>query len=241
MGRTKRGRPKKPGPRHPGGQLKQQDAGIPGASLQRLRALGTNPLIATQVGRLLYLGELTETEAAAAYRIGEIYGRYEQSIGRRRSVASPSYEAGRGRDIGLTESDSAAARAESAARAFGALQADLALCPRGVRPAIEELCVEDRACPPGWLPVVKIALGILAVELGITRRRMKPSPPSAAKMKHSSGQEEIFSSIAANLADMDGAKSSALYEHFKNLYEEEKFQQGRQERERFRKGKRSAQ
>jgi hypothetical protein len=56
--------------------------------------------------------------------------------------------------------------AKAAALAFDTLQAEIKLCPRGVRPALEELCVEDRACPPGWLPAVKIALRILAVTLG---------------------------------------------------------------------------
>jgi hypothetical protein len=168
---TRRGRPKKPGPRHPGGQLKRETAGITATALQRLRALGSNPLLETQAGRLLFLEELTLDQAQTAWRIAEIYGRYDRAMGRRRSSASPSYEAGRGRDSGLAESDDQRARVKSTVRAFGALQAELRLCPRGVRPALEELCVEDRACPPGWLPAVRIALDMLAVALGIRGRR----------------------------------------------------------------------
>src|SRR5258708_24537461 len=160
---ARRGRSKKPGWRFPGGQLKAESAGITGTALQRLRALGSNPLLETQVGRLLFLEELRPIDAQTAFRIAEIYGRYDRALGHRRSTASPSYEVGRGRDVGLAESDSERARAESAARRFGALQAEIKLCPGGVKPALEALCVEDIPCPPGSLPAVKLAFAMLAV------------------------------------------------------------------------------
>jgi hypothetical protein len=239
---SRKGRPKKPGPRHPGGQLKREDSGITTSSLQRLRALGTNPLLETQVGRLAFLGELTETEAQTAFRIAEIYGRYERSIGRRRQVASPSYEMGRGRDAGIAESEEARERSQAAARAFGALQAEIRLCPRGVRGPLEELCVEDRAPPPGWLPAVKVALNMLARELGIQRRPKIEVLQSGKTDKKvtASGQQSVFAAIAANLANLDEASSAALYAHFRELYEEEKFQKARRERERFRTAKKPA-
>src|SRR5258705_8561698 len=119
MGKGKRGRPRADRPRYPSGQVKPESAGITGADLQRLRALGTNPLLETQIGRLLFLEQVTLVEAQTAFRIAEIYGRYDRAIGRRRSAASPSYEAGRGRAVGLLESESTRARSESAARQFG--------------------------------------------------------------------------------------------------------------------------
>lgn len=167
---ARRGRPKKAGPRHPAGRLKAQSAGVTYTALQRLRALGTNQLLETEVGRLLFLDELTLEEARAAWTVAEIYGRYDRAMGRRRATASPSYEAGRGRDPGLTESEDEAERSQRARRQWGRLQAAIAVCPRGVRPAVEELCIEDRACPAGWLPRVKLALELIALEMGIRRR-----------------------------------------------------------------------
>ncbi len=43
--------------------------------------------------------------------------------------------------------------------------------PPGIRPAIEELCVEDRACLPGRIDDVREVLDLVAAELGLTRRR----------------------------------------------------------------------
>jgi hypothetical protein len=167
----KRGAKKKPGPRYPGGQIKPEGAGVTGTQLQRLRAVSKDPLLATQLGRLLFLEEITRAEYDTGVRVAEIYGRYERTIGRRRSVASPHYEAGRGRVTG--EDDLARERAKAAAKAWGILQAEIKLCPRGVRDAIEELCVEDRACPPGWFPAVRIALAILGTLWRSGRRRGK--------------------------------------------------------------------
>ena len=233
---ARRGRPKKPGPRYPGGQLKAESAGITGTALQRLRALGSNPLLETQVGRLLFLEELKPIDAQTAFSIAEIYGRYDRALGRRRSAASPSYEVGRGRDVGLAESDSQRARAESAARRFGALQAEIKLCPRGVKPALEELCVEDRPCPPGWLPAVKIALDMLAVPLGIRRmrrnERLSSAPSNQTRkvdLKVNRAQAEFAAFAAVLHVDLNEdseervAAARSLFASFKARYERERF------------------
>ncbi len=235
---ARRGRPKKPGPRYPGGQLKAESAGITGTALQRLRALGSNPLLETQVGRLLFLEELRPIDAQTAFRIAEIYGRYDRALGRRRSTASPSYEVGRGRDVGLAESDSQRSRAESAARRFGALQAEIKLCPRGVKPALEELCVEDRPCPPSWLPAVKIALDMLAVPLGI--RRMRRSERTRDVRPIVRGEQQVFPwtpetpgtsierdafmvALATIKPDIEPEEAAELYKQYKARYERERF------------------
>src|SRR5260221_14606860 len=102
---ARRGRPKKPGPRYPGGQLKAESAGITGTALQRLRALGSNPLLETQVGRLLFLEALRPIDAQTAFRIAEIYCSYVPAPARRPSTASPAYEVGPARDGGLARSN----------------------------------------------------------------------------------------------------------------------------------------
>jgi hypothetical protein len=168
-----RGRPKKDRPRYPGGQIKPEGAGITGTQLQRLRQLGTNPILETQVGRLLFLGELDLVQAQTAWRVAEIYGRYDRAMGRRRSAASPAYEAGRGRDTGLTESEDQAERATAAVKKFDRLQdalQEVMTWPRVARTALEELCIEDRAIPAEWLLEVKVALDRLSTALGLRRR-----------------------------------------------------------------------
>lgn len=171
MGKAKRGRPRADRARYPSGQAKPEGAGITGASLQRLRALGTNPQLETQVGRLLYLGEIELEQFRAAEHMAKIYGRYDWAMGRRRHVASPAYEVGHRGDGGRWESWDEAERKATAVRKYGNLQYEIRLCPRGVKPALEELCIEDRACPAGWLPRVKIALDVLAEALGLRRRK----------------------------------------------------------------------
>ncbi len=230
---ARRGRPKKPGPRYPGGQLKAESAGITGTALQRLRALGSNPLLETQVGRLLFLEDLRPIDAQTAFRIAEIYGRYDRALGRRRSTASPSYEVGRGRDVGLAESDSERARAKSAARRFGALQAEITLCPRGVKPALEELCVEDRPCPPGWLPAVKIALDMLAVPLGIRRMRRSEKPKIEVSQSGKTDEKvavsraqlerEAFIDALMGQIEITPVGAAEAFDRFKALYERERF------------------
>lgn len=152
--------------------MQAQAAGITENSLQRLRSLGTNPLLETQIGRLLYLDRITRTEYETAVRIAEIYRRFDESAGCRRWPASPSSEIGNGRSL-THEDEATRERASAATRDFGMLQCEMRLCPRGTRTAIEELCVDDRACPPGWLPNIKLALQMLAPALGMRTRRKK--------------------------------------------------------------------
>jgi hypothetical protein len=64
----------------------------------------------THLGRMGATGELTDIEVTAGFKVAEVYGRFERSIGRRRTVASPSYEVGRGWDAGGEEDEIAVTR-----------------------------------------------------------------------------------------------------------------------------------
>jgi hypothetical protein len=168
----KGGRPRKDRPRYPSGQVKPEGAGITGTALQRLRQTGTNQILETQIGRLLFLGEIELAQAQVAWKIAEIYGRYDRAMGRRRSAASPSYEVGRGRDTAATESDDEADRSRTAVRRFNRLQDEIrAISPIGLASVLEELCVNDLVCPPGTLLTVKVALDRLAESLGLRGRK----------------------------------------------------------------------
>lgn len=170
MGKGKRGRPRADRARYPSGQVRPEGAGITSTQLQRLRALGTHPVLETQMGRLLFLGDLDIEQYRTAEHIAKLYGRYDRAIGRRRWAASPGYEIGH-RGDGRDESEDEAKRKAVAVRKFGALQAEMRLCPRGAKAAIEALCIDDQVCPAGWLPQVKIALDMLGEALGLRRRK----------------------------------------------------------------------
>jgi hypothetical protein len=238
VGKGKRGRPKKPGKRHPGGQLVQEPEGPSATAFKRVIddsvKLSAGALLGTQLGRLGFLKALTPAEVATGFRIAMIYGAYERSIGRRRSAASPSYEIGRGRDAAAPESEEAIERARMAARAFGALQAEIKLCPRNVRAALEELCVEDRACLPGCLLAVRVALGMLAEPLGVKRATAAPKP----QVKHSdqihkivnaviNPEREAFIETITRLGFVPVEDAAGVYGHFRALVEREKFRKGK--------------
>jgi hypothetical protein len=93
------------------------------ARIRQMVAAGAlDPIHATEIGRLSYLGEITASQAAAGFRVAEIYGRYERSIGRRRSARSPSYEIAFGPAAEQVASEIEAVRARSAAREWARLQ-----------------------------------------------------------------------------------------------------------------------
>jgi len=169
----KRGRPRAERARYPSGQVKPEGAGVTGAQLHRLRSLSKYPLLETQVGRLLFLEELTQEQVHVAWKIAEIYGRYDRAMGRRRSAASPAYEAGRSGPLGRYESEDERERNGTAVRRYGSLQAEirpLSRHPQALRAALEALCVEDRH-PAGELSAVKAALDALAFPLGLRGKR----------------------------------------------------------------------
>jgi len=100
-----------------------------------------------------------------------------------------------------------------------------------VKGALEELCVEDRPCPPGCLPAVKIALDMLAVPLGIRRMRRDEknkitsanssvSPNSAPQLKRSTEREAF---VAAMEGHMEPDVAAEAFDRFKALYERERF------------------
>jgi hypothetical protein len=95
-----KGRPRKPGERTPIGAIKRvADNGLTPTAIKRMtedlaRGAG-DKRFESEVGRLLFEKKLNDREAAAAFKVGEIYGRYERLHARRRSAVSPSYTIGR--------------------------------------------------------------------------------------------------------------------------------------------------
>lgn len=168
---TKRGRPKLERQRYPSGQVRPADAGVTGTSWHRLRQLGTDPRIATEVGRLAYRGDISETESEVAVMIARIFGRHDRAIGARRFPASHDYEMGRGSGKIDHEDEWQAEFNAAAMDMWGDLKAAMEPIQPIVRAALIELAVEDRTLPPMMLPEVRRALDSLAAPLGLKRRR----------------------------------------------------------------------
>jgi hypothetical protein len=242
------GRSKRRGERFPGGKLRPGQGGDPVAVWQRARLewvrAGRDPQGATQLGRLGIIGELNESEVAAGFKIAEVYGRYESSIGRRRTAASPSYEVGRGREQ-VSETDAERDRARTVRRAFDALSGELAgaerQCGRGLKDAVEAVCVEDRVCPAGRLGDVRLALDLIAAHFRLDRRRERQRGTNGINrqaphvpLAHPGGREAFIETLCSIVPDMD---ADAAEEAFDALIERERFDKALMDREKFRMGK----
>jgi hypothetical protein len=121
------------------------------------------------VARLLFEKKLNDREAAAAFRVGEIYGRYERLHGRRRSAVSPSYTIGRSGAPELAEERMTGEQIEARDKrerdieaAFLALQDEIPSYPPRWRAMIEHLCVENLHVPEIWLPELRWMLEKIA-------------------------------------------------------------------------------
>jgi hypothetical protein len=117
----------------------------------------------------LFEKKLNDREAAAAFKVGEIYGRYERLHARRRSAVSPSYTIGRSGAPELADErmtgDQIAAREKrerDVDAAFAALQDEIPAYPPRWRSILEALCVENQHVPEVWLPEVRWMLEKIA-------------------------------------------------------------------------------
>jgi hypothetical protein len=186
-----KGRTRQAGERYPSGKLKVKPSiePIAPALWDRLRTerikAADDARFGSQVGRLSLQGELSATQAATAFRIGEIYGRFERFHRVRRSVGSPSYMVAssqyddkdhsieaitpemlaRSMHEELLEPEQLAeleARVEAAEKRFLKLQNFLRVFPRNVRDGLERLCVDDERVSPGMLDELAMALDEVA-------------------------------------------------------------------------------
>ena len=167
MVKTKRGRPALPGDRYPSGERRETSDPRAENVFRRFaeleKTVGLDPRLTSQIGRLRYLKLLTDGQAAAADRVGQVYGAFERIHARRRFSVSPSYQLGRGH--GEREYETEIVRAAEAD--YRALQDCIPLLPREARDIIEQLCVENCAVPSVYLPEVRVILDRVALEFGL--------------------------------------------------------------------------
>jgi hypothetical protein len=166
---SKRGRPALPGTRHASGDLREHEdprrENIFRRFVELEKTVGLDPRLTSQIGRLRYLKLITDAQAAAADKVGQIYGRYERTHRLRRAAVSPSYQLGRGRAIDAHDHDDAALAA--AAADYAALQDCIPPFPRATRDALEALCVENCAVPSWQLDEVRRVLDKVARAFGL--------------------------------------------------------------------------
>jgi hypothetical protein len=174
MAKGKRGRPCLDGARYPSGRLRpadyRSDTQIRRIVEQGL-ALGLDPMLASQAGRLRLQGHISDRHLAVIDHIGRIYGRYEFYAGLLRRTQSPGYEASK-KQAGSSPRDEAAA---IAARAdFLALQQAIPDFPAEARAVIERLCVDDLHIPQHFLPDLIVLLERIDADLLGGKREKTP-------------------------------------------------------------------
>jgi len=184
------GRPPKPGARYPSGKLKPaQEQRIAPALIHRIRdhagTMGIDRRFGSEVGRLLMLEQLTGLEAGAAWRMAEVYGRYERFHGITRTTRSPSYESGM---AGGGAEPHDGAEHEAAKDAYLLLRNHLRPFSHFHVQEMERLCVDDRYIGPAALADVKPILHRMAKQhFGTTRdartEETKRPAPRAPEIK----------------------------------------------------------
>lgn len=172
------GRPPKPGARYPSGKLKPaQEQRIAPALIHRIRdhagTMGIDRRFGSEVGRLLMLEQLTGLEAGAAWRLAEVYGRYERFHGIARTTRSPSYESGMAGGVGDGHDG---AEHEAAKDTFLALRNHLRPFSHFHVQEMERLCVDDRYIGPAALADVKPILHRMAKQHFGTTRDARTEP-----------------------------------------------------------------
>jgi hypothetical protein len=152
----KKGRPRNTlADREPSGRAKRP-AGydIPPALWGRLKAL-SDPFYVSEVGRLVFAGELTRAQAEVGFRIRETFQRWHRSQRLRPTAKSANLESGYSGGADIAEErmtpeqiDQLEDETERIEANFVAVRAEIQACPRNVQSAVYDVCVYDVATNP---------------------------------------------------------------------------------------------
>lgn len=202
--------------------------------VRRNVAAGLLPAIhGSEVSRLAHHGMITPTEASAAFRLAEIYSRWDTALGKARSPKSPSYEMGFSGTAPESqkvadEREKAAEKREIDARAqWEALQKildDMGIS-NAERRWVEELCVQNEPIGPIELSDIRPILQGLAQQFRVVsagknsalKRAAKEithaqKPASIAAPKASAVDRTSFLSvIAAQLPNLTQDQLDSIY------------------------------
>lgn len=199
--RTKPGRPPKGGPRYDCGRRKPTGDPRGNRDWQFIREhgkrLGADAKLSTEIGRLAFDGQLTDTQVEAAFLVGRVYGEFRQFKRKRSSPASPGYLRCFGDPDGQEDEENPSAeplidehdrqreetalerRSRRAERRFEKLTECFGALPPGpaqrVRKAIEALCVEDRFITAAEIEEAAPMLDWIASKFGLAA-----APPTSS-------------------------------------------------------------
>ena len=149
----KKGRPRNAvTERYPSGDQKRPaEKTIPPALWGRLKQLN-DPLLSTEIGRLVYEGVLTRAQAEVGLRIGAVYERWHRLQKLRTSPKSANLEAGFAAGDDLAEERMTAERleeleteAQAIERDFRAVDEEIKALPRNLQVAVMDVCVYSTA------------------------------------------------------------------------------------------------
>lgn len=233
----KRGRPPKSGERYDCGKLKSE--GVSPTLAHRIREhagkVGIDRRFGGELGRLLLLEQVTAGEAAAGWRVADIWHKFESTIGLQRDVRGASYDVGINRKMAALQSDHD--EAEHIAReAWCSLDKHLQRNYPGyggdrARSALETLCVDDRAIGWGALMEVRAMLHRLAVEhFGLTRApkkqegRLTAAAPVRRALWRSDYGADVAKLVSAANPDLGVERISEIRDFHNALIEREKFE-----------------
>lgn len=202
--------------------------------------------LGSHVGYLLYHRQLTTAEATTAFHIGEIYGRYEAQIGKRRSTRSPSYESGFGGDLRAEWLDEEARDRIAAIKLqWLALQDEIEGYGRQARAMIESLCVNDEPVSAIYLSDIRRILVRLAMFFRSRRAKKRrrrtaglnvamPLPAPAPQLdapRRIDHDREAWLAVQRKLSpSLNERQLGAAYEIFQSVKERTKFNGGKQTR-----------
>jgi hypothetical protein len=245
VSRKRPGRPPLPGPRYQCGRRKPTGDPRGHNVWQFIRKhglrLGLDEKLRTEVGRLNYVGELTDRHCETAFTIARIYGEFERWHGQRRAAASPSYmqsfagprreedlldplrdlspEEEKVRDRLLQRIARSERRMTELAECFERLPASMV---SSVRDRIERLCVMDETISSQELPMIAQMLTFIGSRIGTSRPQSTAVPPLPRSLpRHSATSSPRFTprnedvhreDWKAVVRSMPGAPDEALLE-----------------------------
>lgn len=264
MGMNK-GRPRLPGARYPGGQRKpsariEPEGKAPAVwgrilrlrddieAMRKVEDVGTDSRMGTELHRLKFVGRITEVEWATGCLVAEIYAAHDRLVlGTRRHMASPSYMRGFGNgettiDLERMEPGDRRRferRAEMAKRRWERVQKTVTAVERGL---LEEVCVNDRACPAQLQGLLASALYAIAKEFDVVaaakmaspaehlrRNTVKPKTPQRAK-KVSHIKQDFCAVIAKLRPDLTEGGRDQAFNVFLALQDRTKFRKSKDRR-----------
>lgn len=195
---TKRGRPPKPRT-----AIEPIAPALFMRMMQQAAGQANDPRLGTEIGRLCAAGRMTATEATAAFRVAEIYGRYERMAGLKRSSKSPSYEVGYGGGGASIDGE----RDQQAAQAWSELQSQI---PASVRNSLEQLAVENRYIDWQELEAVRTLLVALALSFGIVSASKNAARPSRSPRERACQQATAATKSPRSTIDRDALRATLL-------------------------------